>query len=132
MDLRRDSFTRIDRIKQRGAAALLYLTLNGPSKLTSIAAGIGLEVPHARYTMVTLHQDRLAHICEYQRITGEDNIPRQVAFYTTGEGNNVPMPRVNAPDGGGVLDFESTLHLQPIYSAWAATRTPDYEVDDVS
>ena len=123
---------RMDRVKSRAIEALLFLEMWGPSILTRITTGINGERQRTRYALHTLRQDKKAHITGFIRLTGKDNIPRITALYQAGEGTDVECPiKRTAPPVPMVLDWGSTLHLQPYYLDWTATRTPDdfYEND---
>ena len=130
MRIRTDTHFRIPKIRERAAAALLYLQLNGPANLVSVSRAINQPYPRTRYALVTLRQDGLAYVKAFDRVVGVDKIPRFVAQFCAGEGVSAVLPRVELRDADGGLDFLSTLHLQPLYSVWGKTRTPDYIVNE--
>lgn len=131
MRTRTDTHFRIPKIKERAAAALLYLQLNGPANLVSVSHAINQPYPRTRYALVTLRQDGLAHVKAFDRVVGVDKIPRFVAQFCAGEGPSAVLPRVELRDADGGLDFVSTQHLQPLYVVWEQTRTPDYSIDEL-
>lgn len=128
MRIRTDTHCRIERIKVRAASALLYLQLNGPANLATISEGIQETQPRTRYALVTLRQDKQAHVQSVDLVMGEDRIPRFVSTYVVGPGVDARLPAHELRDANSGLDFESTKHLQPIYALWGQTRTPDYDV----
>lgn len=119
------TYTRIKKIVIRSALVLGFLRENGPSVLTRIARDLDIEPQRTRYALATLRMDKKAHIKQFDRVTGPDNIPRHVAVFQAGEGIDACLPGAESME----LDFASTKHLQPLYKLWAETRTPDYVWD---
>lgn len=124
---------RTKKVAERADDALVFLQENGPSTLASISSGIGMNLHHTRYAMVILANDKKAYISGFMRLQRDgDNIPRHVAVFSAGEGENAKLAR-SWSASACTLDFESTLFLQPIYMEWMQTRTPDFvQEDDVS
>lgn len=90
-------------------------------EISVLAKTVGFTPLRTRYALRLLRQDRRVYVLHYKKVVGIDGVERLAAVMAAGEGED-DEPHME-------LDFASTIHLQPIYVAWANTRTPDWRLD---
>ena len=118
----RRTVPRQNRVLQRCDQIVRALEDNGPMEVTAIAKAIGMSVLRTRYALSLLRNDHRVHVHSHKSVTGVDGVDRLAAVLAAGDGPDDMQDDMT-------LDFYSTAHLQPIYVAWAKTRTPDWRLD---
>lgn len=118
-------------LSERAQAVLKWLQSNGPAVLPEIAAGTGLTVSKARYSLQTVRDAGHAFVQGYRKAPCGDGIERKSAVFAAGEGIDAKPPQKFGPKPWQELDFQGTLHLQEIYRDWTAFRAhQEYVCED--